>query len=419
VTLRAVAFVLAGAILFAACDAPSPQKATPSAFPEAMEVTPAGSSPAPSATPARTAVPPRLPTSAPIGPLAVYSTELTWDHRGDRTWPTREVRAFDTGAGKDWASFAYGGFEDYPVGDDLASGRLVVYATENRVFIRSLEGGSPRLLFEAPKATTVNGLAVSRLGTLLAVTTGPLDFNDFTLSELVILDIATGTDGPSPARAVRTFQRSDAVFNGLCGWLAYPDWLAGDVGLMVIGAIPKDGPGCRATVFMDGRVTVNKPAWRLLSSDGRFAFVSGGSPCYGAGADVSIVDAASDETLREVHSGSGGLVAIEWAPDSSAVLYMSFDDSAAACRSEQNVAWWLLPVHGAAPQSVPDVAVLRRQWSGPVLFELTCPDDPVPHVAPADRGYASCNAYPSVGKLTIGGVPAREGRAIRTLGTIQ
>ncbi|MGE3075973.1 MAG: hypothetical protein AB7N24_08815 [Dehalococcoidia bacterium] len=353
----------------------------------------------------------RLPSGSPIGKLAVYAVEVRIASTVDRAWPTREVRAFDTGDSKEWAAFTYGGLDDYPVGEQLAGGRTVVVATERYVALQSLETGARREIYRAPNDVQVDSFSVSHDTTLVAVAVRAIDYGQ-SFTELMIFDISGGTG--AAAKLVRTFDKSTV---SLGGWFSYPQWLAGDVGLMVVGAAPKDGPGGRATVFMDGTSRPEIPEWRLTSPNGQFAWRSGATSCFGLQREeLTIVDAVSDEPLG-VYSEPGRFVeASEWARDSSAILFFSYADATGGCDVAQARNWGLLPVQGGPAIPVADPETVRRAWDAEPFFKLTCPGSGT-SFAGADNDSLSCE-HIEAGELTIDSVAVGQASRVRTLGLV-
>ena len=337
---------------------------------------------------------------------------------GDRYWPTREVRAFDLASGKEWAAFSYGGVDDYPLSEELAPGALVVFATENRVAIRAFDSPTIRVLYEAPKDTRIGGLAVSHSGTLLAITTQPSDSFSYAKSDLVVIGLSTGTSGPSPAPPVRTFSRGGAAFDGFSGWIAFPAWLANDAGFLVVGAAARDGPGGRATLFMDGRVVVLRAGWRVLSPDGRLSFDSPSTACYGLdGPELFVRDSVTERLIASARREGEGVQAVQWSPDSSAVLYFSFVSREDACSSTPALRWWLLTVATGVSTEVSDLNTARLGWYGKARYELTCPDDPTPpRIGPMDGGYLGCQELGKKGHLVIAGVNAGDAAVVFPIG---
>jgi hypothetical protein len=372
---------------------------------------PTGTAPPASPTPLRTATATpaamRLPTGDPVGQLAVYSTQRP-AAAGFPPSKSREVQAFDTGSGRAWAAFTYDGGGGYFA--EQLIGRDVVYGTPSEVDVRSLSGGQSRQLFATPDGTEVSGMSVSPTGKLLAVTVHDVT-DDFGRGKALILDIAK-----SPAVIVRSVTRNDPQLGGFSGWFATPTWLAGDAGILVVGASGKEGPGGRATLFVDGRVVVNQSESRVLSPDGRLVYESLSSPCpyvfYGP--NVTVADAATQKRVTEYIAANGGAAAAyEWAPDSSAVLIQAWARPTDGCNAKSE--WLLLPASGAAPTPVPDPDSLRRQWYGATIFEISCDKPGGAALAPASNGYLFCNSSPD-SELTIGGKPAGTARNVRTIG---
>ena len=241
-----MASTLAAVLLGVACSGDGPNNggaADSSDPPIAGSVTATSTQPpAFAATPTRVALPARTPTGQPVGPLAVYSTEPG----PGRASGLRELRAFDTGSGEEWAGFTFGGPDDPSRDEALGPGRLVVYATARRVSARSLEGGPARLLYEAPNGVSVTNISVSHSRTLVAVATFFKDSGGNSLSDLFFLDLGPAGPAPSPASRVPIHSTDPQLAGGFSGYFARPQWLVDDAGVMVVGARQRGGDPARA-----------------------------------------------------------------------------------------------------------------------------------------------------------------------------
>lgn len=371
--------------------------------------------PAFAATPTRVALPARTPTGQPVGPLAVYSTEPG----PGRASGLRELRAFDTGSGEEWAGFTFGGPDDPSRDEALGPGRLVVYATAKRVSARSLEGGPARLLYEAPNGVSVTNISVSHSRTLVAVATFFKDSGGNSLSDLFFLDLGPAGPAPSPASRVPIHSTDPQLAGGFSGYFAAPQWLVDDAGVMVVGARQRGGDPARATLFTNGRIQVHEPGRRETSPDGRYAFISRWSPCEDpVNGPLRVVDALTGQEVVWIRPDRGGVFAQEWLPDSSGVLFSQWEEPGPGCGDDPTLKHWLQPVSGLAPTPVVDVDALRHQVYRPHMFELGCPEGRAHPIAPPTGGYLSCDSTETYGPLTIGGQPAGTGGVIRTLGVI-
>ena len=350
--------IAAFAIALAACGKGNSPQATPSASASSTPSAQATASPTATSTPSGA----HLPTGEPVGPLAVYSARV------GPVGPNLKlaIHAFDIGAGREWAAFTCdNGCGHAQVWND----RQVIYSTtDHSVVVRSFDSAA-RKLFNAPPGEDVTGLAVSPSGRLLGVTISSTDMAEGT-GQIVFVDISD----PAAPTVVKTVERSDPGLAGFTGYFASPEWVADDAGVFVVGAVGRDGPGAGATVFVDGTVVVHEVERHAVSPDGRFMFDTLGSPCPYVffGPTVTVRDAVSQKVLTTYTVSGGAAAALEWAPDSSAVLMETWAHPDDGCDAVAQ--WSLLPVNGGPP----------TPWPTPACFA----------VSGTDRRYSKSRAIP-------------------------
>ena len=136
---------------------------------------------------------------------------------------------------------------------------------------------------------------------------------------------------------------------------------------------------------------------------------------------LGIRDAVTDAPIaRFATEPNEEASAVEWAPDSSAVLMAVWTLTPAICQESNSAtqpAYWLLPTSGAAAMRVADVEALRRQWYGDDVVELAC-ETYGSKIAPSTGGQIGCrDGNPAA--LTIAGKNAGMAVDVRTLGVLR
>ena len=319
------------------------------------------------------------------------------------------------------ASFDYGDAADPAVTSMLRPKGGLVWVTATALRNGSLDGVKWQRDFVPPEGLVIGDAAVSHDGRYAAVSvrTAQPEANQPLQGEVVFVNLhADIMAGDEPV--VMRFDRTNPQLKDFPDFGALA-WLADDAGVEVDGLTYNEGPGPVATLFRDGRVAIPGGRWLLLSPDGRSESDAGGAVCLSPAHDLTIRDPISHAVIFKVSDPDRAYEAEEWAPDSSELLYASYqlDKNHLYCDDPQPApVWWLISSDGGTPQQVADPDAVRRGWYGDDIVELHCPAPQLSAIAPAANGYLSCgDPYPA-GTLTTGGVTVGSATAVRTLGMV-
>ena len=395
------------AIVAAACGGSGKPRQTPSPTPSPT-VAPSTTDSAPSPTAPATVT----------GPMFVYETVASgYLYNSAR----RTIRTVDLATGATVSSFDYGDVADPAVTSVLTAEGGLVWVTQRALRAGSLDGVKWQRDFVPPEGLVVGDAAVSHDGRYVAVSVleAQPESSQPLKGEVVIIDLHAdpARGDPPPIQ----FDRSNPQLKNFPDFGALA-WLADDAGVEVRGLTYNEGPGPLATLFRDGRVSVASGGWRLLSPDGKHVAVAGGAACLSPAHDLSIRDPISDAVAFKVSDPGQAFIASEWAPDSSELLYASYqlDRDHPYCDDPQPTpVWWVIGSAGGTAKQIADPDVVRRAWYGPNIAELQCPAAQPAAIAPPANGYLSCgDPYPA-GTLTIGGAVVGSATAVRTLGMVQ
>jgi DNA-binding CsgD family transcriptional regulator len=354
---------------------------------------------------------------AESGSRFFYSTEVSAVSSGNRRWPTRAIVAYSTATGARDVLLEYGGVGNYPVAEAVSDVHLF-YATEVRVVRAALDGSGRReLLGASPDDDFVQDIAVSPDGSKLAVTFWGIESEPG--GSLTILDVETGD------RLMST-ERSRPEFADFAGYFWKVHWRADGLGVVVSGGTSSERPGGRATVMLDGRVTVDEvQGYAHLAVDGRYLADGPGVIC-----DDMLVS-GNTLNLRNLDSGVAvswdtsdlAITPWAWSPDGTEFLMQARSWSEAqGCGSD--VEWYVFatgPNEGS--RAVSDLDQLFTRWYGDQLVELVCEEElpsPYPAIALPDRWAdqrQECFASPeAMGELRLAGQAIDKVRDVSVLG---
>ncbi len=342
------------------------------------------------------------PTATPIGidwahRLAVYTTQAREERTGDRSIPVRAVITWDVTAGKLAAAFEYSGDGEIPLGLGLA-GRQVVFATESRVVETALDGTGRRELFITSPGDSVQDIAISPDGRLVAVVVSPNDIGR--QGVLRIFDLQTFQE-----RLV--VRQSDSRFAEMWGHFWQIQWRADGTGVLVGTATHSEMYGSLATIFLDGRARIEDvQGYGVVSPSGtlRAGDIGESSGCMFIGThNLVIRNLDTGGTPASIGGQSNTSLLFtpwEWSPDGTQFVFLQ-QPTPADCEQLSSASGSLsvlTPVGGGAPQIVGDLAALHRAWyGGDNLFTADCEDGNGPVLGRTGKLLPLCYSQPGPG----------------------
>lgn len=305
-------------------------------------------------------------------PRLVYSTEVGTTNEQGRGWPTRQIRAFNASTQAMEVLVEYGGVGDFPAAEAV-SRQAVFYATENRLVRVELDGGGQQELFRQPEGTGyIQDIALSPDETMIALVSDVIRF----------LEADSGAE----------IARVASIPDGFAGTPWKVHWRSDNSGVVVSGGTSSSRPGGRATVLLNGSVTVHGlEEYALLTRDGRFLAETPGLLC-----DDVYSPSQHELRLHNLDSGRATVIVSDpakaftawaWSPSGHELLYQERDylpDS--GCDSEAP-RWFAFSPAAGTSHLVGDLEALFRGWYGPRLVELVCSQNrlQLPHAVLTDR----------------------------------
>ena len=382
--IHALFLAVGAGILALACDSKPmkvpTQTATEAVTPGSAESIqpPATGTPSASATPGA----PALYPHPRLDELFVYTASTGEDHSGSRAYPRRSVVIQDLRSGTIVSTIPYSGRdgsrERYPVGAALA-GRQIVTADESEVIRHELNGARPTTIFTPPSPQAVADIAVSDDGRFVAISSN-CQVSCTPDNLLTFIEVATGT-------VVHQVRQGDGQFEGFRGSVWQLEWRDDGRGVFVAGATYSEQPGGRATVFLDGAVSVHPPVvgFATIAPNGRLlADAPEQLPCERVGGRwfaVTELDTGNPVAIAEGERGA--YAAWEWSPDSSQVVYQFLPGDTATCEwaGSQAVELRLFDIPSARTRNVPTLGDVHAEWYGERFVEVLCeeprPEEPV------------------------------------------
>lgn len=309
----------------------------------------------------------------PAADIVVYADEVRSESTGERSFPIVEVVTFDLDAGREVASFEVGGLHDFVSAFNVeVVGREVLVAFERRVTVYDFEGNEQRRLYEAPDDRFVTGALVSQDGQLVAIGTEGVDLAQDERSQLLVVDIASGS-------VVRTFP-----FERLTMTPLPVAWHADNSAIEFRGIIHKGGGlSPYAIARMDGTVVPHDENLVAVDSAGRrAAWLTGDGvfEChYGlARGRVVLTDLVSGETIDDLSVPGSVLLQGQWSPDGSELLLAAYEVNSKL--PDGRPCWeWQSPRYfqwneGGSLEAVQDYKAVLRDWEGEHYVEVECGD---------------------------------------------
>lgn len=396
-------------------------------------------SPAGSATPQPTQRPTATPTAAPrpteeatpeapphpvhvpvdidraleqaTGPVLVYAYEFGNNWHGTDLVAVYEVVTVDVGTGRQVTAFDIGFGDEQVRGLVLSRLRIIANLT-SRVVSMDLNGGSRRVLYEAPPGEMVTGIAVSPDGRTVAASTVTGRFYSGPSS---MVFINTNTGGLLAVRSMATL-----TSGGFRGVPMATRWHDEPAGVVVTGVTGTEGPGDVGFVPLSGEINrVPALGFHSVSPDGMLvangmAWFLNMSP-LGRGTPIAIVDPATGLGSELAAPATTLFQEAEWSPAGKELLLTAVPEVPTGDDKDRG-AWYLAkPVQaGWALEGPVDPAAVRLGWYGARLVESACGSERAPLYVSWD-GYwvAACHDQGSGVGLAVGGRVVA--RALQTL----
>jgi hypothetical protein len=377
-----------------------------------------GQSASPATSSAGLTTPAIVPTATSDGTPSIGPVVLYTKHAAGSDSSLVDIVQYDLSTQRQLSSFAVG----TSLGDlqqTVAGDGRVIVNRRDRVVSYAYDGSDARELRHAQPGGAFIGMAISPDLSKLALTeqTGyqcptpaptPVeglicrDYRDIT--EAVVIDASSGHE-------VLTVPQVDPRLVVYYGQLALPSWRQDGTGFVVSGYTYSEAPGGLATLMLDGRVRLDRPAaWMNLAPDGHHAVDMQGEisslsePIVRHG--VAIIDLDSEATLGSVADPALNFDPTEWSPDSKEFLYSTYrlvdrpDQPGSRMPDESTRTWHVLLADGSGTRDETDLYATRRRWYGSRVVEYRCKQQLVPGAT--DQCYGANQLLPL--SISIGGV---------------